>query len=178
MALDPDESKVLIISGSMGAGKTTLMGEVSDLLSMRHHPHVTIDLDAIGIHELPESLSSKLHYENLASVYNSCRETQINRFIVAAAVEDTAMLTRLTAVFEGAVITICRVVASDETMSERLRLREPGFRQDEFVERSRTLHSILEASSLEDFQVTNDKRNVTEVAEDILIRAGWITVGE
>ena len=36
---------MLIISGAMGAGRTTILSEVSDLLVEADVPHVVIDLD-------------------------------------------------------------------------------------------------------------------------------------
>lgn len=41
--------QILIITGSMGAGKTTLMAEASDVLIERDIVHAAIDLDALGI---------------------------------------------------------------------------------------------------------------------------------
>jgi|SRR5688572_11422953 len=46
--------KVLVISGAMGTGKTTVLGEVSDVLAARAIPHAAIDLDAVAAVLLPE----------------------------------------------------------------------------------------------------------------------------
>src|SRR5690349_23304571 len=40
---------VLVISGSMGAGKTTVLGEASDLLAASGIEHAAIDLDTLSI---------------------------------------------------------------------------------------------------------------------------------
>jgi hypothetical protein len=48
MAMDHDV-KVLVISGSMGSGKTTVLGEASDLLTMANILHAAIDLDYLAI---------------------------------------------------------------------------------------------------------------------------------
>lgn len=37
--------KVLVISGSMGSGKTTVLGEASDILTASNIAHVALDLD-------------------------------------------------------------------------------------------------------------------------------------
>jgi predicted ATP-binding protein involved in virulence len=39
---------LLIITGTMGAGKTTVLGEASDILALRGIVHAAIDLDALG----------------------------------------------------------------------------------------------------------------------------------
>ena len=55
--------RVLVISGSMGAGKTTVMGEASDILSARGVAHAAFDLDALGIVLLPDPLSGSFTLE-------------------------------------------------------------------------------------------------------------------
>ena len=40
---------LLIITGSMGSGKTSVLGEASDLLAGRHVIHAAIDLDILGL---------------------------------------------------------------------------------------------------------------------------------
>ena len=40
---------LLIITGTMGAGKTTVLCEASDILALRQIPHAAIDLDALGL---------------------------------------------------------------------------------------------------------------------------------
>jgi adenylate kinase len=40
---------LLIITGTMGAGKTTVLGEASDILALRQIPHAAIDWTASHI---------------------------------------------------------------------------------------------------------------------------------
>jgi adenylate kinase len=47
--------RVIVITGSMGAGKTTVLGEASDLLAAHGITHAAIDLDALGVSHLTES---------------------------------------------------------------------------------------------------------------------------
>ena len=160
----------------MGAGKTTVMGEASDLLSARQIVHAAFDLDAIGVVLLPEPHSAALHYQNLAAIYDNCRAAGIERFLIAAAVESREELVDLTASLKDATATVCRLIASAETMADRLRTREVGLRQSEFLERSAVLNAILDAACVEDFQIANDGRDVTSVAEEMLVRANWVRV--
>jgi N-acetyltransferase len=62
---------VLIISGSMGAGKSTVLGEIHDLLVEREIPHAAIDFDALSlswpvIRNAP--FNSWIGFENLRAV--------------------------------------------------------------------------------------------------------------
>ncbi|HWO28303.1 MAG TPA: hypothetical protein VNO32_05855, partial [Candidatus Acidoferrum sp.] len=57
---------LLIITGSMGAGKTAVLAEASDILRLRHMAHAAIDLDALGLAHLPSSASNdEVMYRNL-----------------------------------------------------------------------------------------------------------------
>ena len=160
----------------MGAGKTTVMGEVSDLLTGRQIRHAAIDLDAISVQLLPDPASRELHTRNLAAIAKNCVEAGIDRFVIAVAVESGEILADLQAAFPGTTITVARLSVSAQTMESRLRVREPGIRQAEFLERSRQLDQTLTAAALEDFTLTNDDRSVTDVAQELLQRAGWIAV--
>ena len=60
---------LLIITGTMGAGKTAAMGEASDILVQRQIVHAAIDIDALGVAHLPSAVSSDgVMYDNLRSI--------------------------------------------------------------------------------------------------------------
>jgi hypothetical protein len=62
-----------------------------------------------------------------------------------------------------------------EAMEQRVRLRETGMCQSEFVERVAILNEILDRARLEDFTISNENRSLTEVAREMLVKAGWIS---
>lgn len=164
---------VLVISGSMGSGKTTVMGEASDLLCAMDVPHAAIDLDAISVHRLPDSTTKDIELRNAAAFYANGVAAGVEKFLVAVAIENQQALDDLRRAFSGATVRVCRLTANDDTMAARLRTREPGMRQAEFVERARTLERTLAKAALEHFTVSNDGRGITAVAREMLERAGW-----
>jgi len=167
------EPLVLVISGSMGAGKTTLMAEASDLLGAAGVVHAAIDLDALSIGHLPpESVSvSKL---NLALLWKSYAALGVTRLVIAGAIESASRLAEVRGAVPHAHILICRVRARIATMQERVRQREPGMLQREFVERVVLLDEELDSAALHDFEVDNEARGVTAAAREILEIAGWL----
>ena len=152
---------VLIISGSMGAGKTTVMSEASDLLCAAGVDHAAIDLDGLTIGHLLHAAS--LTRRNLAAIWHNYAAFGIRR-VRLDEVRDS---------IPGAHIVICRLRASVRTMEERVRWREPGMRQAELIERVSVLDTELDATALHDFVVENDERRVTDVAREVLSMAGW-----
>jgi ribose 1,5-bisphosphokinase PhnN len=166
--------KVIVISGSMGSGKTTVLGEASDILSEREFVHAILDLDAIGTVLLPDDSSRDLSIRNLQAVFTNFTTAGITRVLLAAAVESREHLQALRGAMSEPELVVCRLTAAVETMERRLRVREPGMHQEQFVTRSRELDARLEVAHVEDFTALNDGRSVTDVATEVLHRAGWI----
>jgi hypothetical protein len=55
--------------GYDGAGKTTVLAEASDILTLRHITHAAIDLDALGLAQFPSAASNDgVMCRNLQSV--------------------------------------------------------------------------------------------------------------
>src|SRR5256714_14422345 len=94
-AAKPASSSLLIITGSMGSGKTAVMAEASDILALRGIPHAAIDLDLLGMAHLPGSApSDDVMCRNLRAVAQNYAALGIDRFMVARAVENQAELER------------------------------------------------------------------------------------
>jgi adenylylsulfate kinase len=166
---------LLIITGSMGSGKTTVMAEASDILALRGVAHAAIDLDALGMVHLPADANrSAVVDRNLHCVWENYRALGVTRLLLAAALESRADLESCRAVVGGPKTMVCRLTASMATMKQRVGLREPGMWQQKFVGRVAELNALLDRALLEDFCVTNEDRPVTDVAQEVLSRAGWL----
>jgi hypothetical protein len=166
--------QVVVITGSMGSGKTTVMAEASDLLTAAGSVHAAIDLDALGVGYLPNDAWSDLTYRNLASVWVNYRAAGISRLLIAEAVENPGELDLIRNAIPGAEILVCRLKVKLATMRRRVRAREPGMLREQLVTRVADLEALLDAARLEDFDVQNDDVPVTEVARFVLLRAGWL----
>lgn len=172
--LKPAES-LLILTGTMGAGKSTVMAEASDILGEQGIVHAAIDMDALGVAHLGSAArNDELMYRNLESVYRNCVDVGIGRFLLARAVEDRATLERICGIIPAKRTIVCRLSAHIEEMQRRVAQRETGMLQSELVERVVELNAILDRAALEDFSVVNENRSVNDVARHILVRAGWI----
>ena len=165
---------VIVISGSMGSGKTTVMAEASDLLTASGIAHAAIDLDGLGVGHVSRGESADIPYRNLASVWENYAAAGATRLLIAAAVESRAELDRTREAIPGSEVIVCRLKAGVDTMQQRVRAREPGMLQEKLLARVAELETLLEDVQLEDFSLINDHRSVTEVARELLVRAGWV----
>ena len=167
---------LLVITGSMGAGKTSVLGEASDILALRQIPHAAIDLDTLGLAHLPSAApSDDVMYTNLQSVCKNYAALGIQRFLVARAIEDRKHLGRCQGIIQAKNTIVCRLTASIETMQTRVKMRESGLSQSAFVARVVELNVILDHARLEDITVPNENRPLNEVALEMLAKAGWIS---
>ena len=167
---------LLIITGSMGGGKSTVLGEASDILTQRQMVHATIDVDALGgAHLLSATADDEVMYKNLESVCQNYRAAGIRRFLLARALEDAAQLRLCRKIVPAEDIAVCRITASLAVMTRRVEMRESGIWQRAYIARVAVLDAILDRSRLEHFTVVNENRSVTEVALEMLVKAGWIT---
>ena len=165
--------RVIVISGSMGSGKTSVMAEASDLLAAAGVIHAAIDLDALGIGHVPEGAWPDLAYRNLAAVWQNYARAGATRLLLAEAVETAEELDRIQAAVPESEIVVCRLTARLETMRRRVLAREPGMLQDTLVARVAELDTLLDAAELEDFSLVNEA-SVTDVAREMLARAEWL----
>jgi len=168
---------LLLITGSMGTGKTTVLGEASDLLTARDIPHAAIDLDALGLAHLPRPSTHDLVSANLAAMCANYAAAEVVRVMLAGAVESRAELERIRQSTLARQMVVCRLRAPVAVMEARVTQRERGIRADRYVARVRALEEILDLASLEDFSVGTTDVPITQVAESVLRLAGWLSAG-
>ena len=173
-ALRAPAARLLVVTGSMGAGKSTVMAEASDILTAAGIVHAAIDLDALAIVHDGGRRGGDLAYVNLQSLWRNFAADGIDTLIVAAALETQTDLDRLRAAVAAERVVVCRLRVPIAVMQARVRVREPGMLQAQFVDRVAALEELLDAAGLEDFSIENDGVSVTAVARDMLVRAGWL----
>ena len=166
---------LLIITGSMGAGKTSALAEASDILASRQIVHAAVDLDALGLAYLPGSTSNDhVMYQNLKSVCANYAALGITRLLLARAMENRAELALCKSAVSAMNTVVCRLTASIAQMQQRVKARESGLLQQEYVNRVATLNTILDHAALEDFGVINEGPSLSDVAQEMLTKAEWI----
>jgi hypothetical protein len=167
---------LLIITGTMGAGKTTVLGEASDILALRDIAHAAVDLDALGLAHIPSARGNDaVMYRNLRSVCENYTSLGVKRLLLARAMEDGAELELCRGVVSATNTVVCRLTAGIEAMEQRVNMRESGVSQRKCVARVAKLNVILDRARLEDFSISNENRSLSEVAYEMLLKAGWIS---
>ena len=174
-------TRVLVVNGAMGAGKTATASAVRDVLGDAGVRVAFVDADAL-CQARPEPSNDPyqqhlllLGLTSLAPIY---RARGYGCIVVARAVEDPDDRERYARAFASragqAQVSVVRVTATEETRMERITSREPAGRWREFgLDRSRELDEILESLDLDDGVVATDAMPSEEVARQVLDVAGW-----
>src|SRR6266478_100752 len=121
---------LLIITGTMGSGKTSVLAEASDILALRRIAHAAIDVDALGLAHLPSgACNDAVMYSNLRSVCKNYVDLGVQRFLLARALEDRAQLERCREIVPATKMLVCRLTAGIAAMKQRVQMRETGVSQ-------------------------------------------------
>jgi hypothetical protein len=168
--------ELLVITGTMGAGKSTVLSEASDVLAKHHVVHAAIDLDVLGLAYLASAdANDSVMYRNLQSVSANYASLGVTRILLARAIEDRSELDLCCKATSATSTVVCRLTASLKTLEQRVRARESGALQQKYVARVAQLGAILDGARLENFTITTENRSVTEAAREMLVKAGWIS---
>jgi adenylylsulfate kinase-like enzyme len=172
---------VLVINGTIGAGKTSVAGAVSTLLTERGSRYGYIDGDYLcqaQPHSSDDPYHQRLFFDNLAAVAPQYRARGCGIMVIARVVEDEADRNRyrraLATSGTPAEVTIVRITASEDTRLARITAREPeGHWQEWASVRTVELEQALDDLGLDDAVVTNEGRSPRETAEELLDSIGW-----
>ncbi len=167
----------LLITGTVGVGKSTVAAEIGDVLAALTVPSAVIDLEALTVLWPPTSRwNADLMFENLAALWPNYRARGATHLVLARVIEDPGDLDRYRAAVPGAEMKVCRLVAAQATRHARLIDRmPPGPALAWHLARTEELEAILDEVASGAFTVDNDHRAARDVAVEVLLQAGWIS---
>jgi hypothetical protein len=168
---------VLLITGAVGAGKSTVGAEVFRLLQEAGVASAFIDLAALGNGWPPppdDPWNERLVHANLACTWANFQRAGARRLVVCRVLEARSLLRYVEAAIPGAQITVVLLRARLELLHARIRAREAGD-PEWFLDVATYLVDRLEATAAEDHTVDNEDRSITEVAAEVLQVTGWLT---
>jgi adenylylsulfate kinase-like enzyme len=171
----PANVPLLIVTGPVGVGKTTVAMMVSDLLEQAHISHAYVDLDALRWHypRLPEDrFSIRLAMKNLTAVWLNYQAYGAKCLVVTDAIETLDDLDRYRASIPGADIFVIRLRASLDTLAQRVRQREIGSGLEWHLARAPVLAALMDENKVEDVLIETDNKPVVQVTEEVL--AAWL----
>lgn len=171
---------LLLLSGPVGIGKTTLGNEVSMVLERKGTAHTFVDLDGLAAtfpRPPDDRFGSRLALTNLRDVWTNCAAAGSRNLIVARVIETGREVEDIERAIPGAQPAVCQLRASDPTLIARIRTRELGAGQDWHEARALELAQSLRIRAPADFTIETDDRSPPEIAEEIVAQVDWVTAG-
>jgi hypothetical protein len=165
----------LLLTGTVGSGKTTVAIEIGHLLERHGKPAAVVDLDWLGWLHLRSSAvtADQLIARNLAAIWPNLRDAGMRYAVLARAILARDGLDALRSAVPDAVLIVVRLTASPSTIEGRLRQRDSGEELAEHLRESLEMSRAMDRARLEDMMVAGDGRSPGEVALEVIQRIGW-----
>lgn len=170
-------SRALLITGTVGVGKTSVADAVGDRLTAADVPHAVIDLDRLS-HSWPRPRDDPFNFgmllRNLRSVAGNYLEAGATHLVLAGVAESHADREHFQHAL-GVELTVCRLRVALPTVRHRLARRHgedaEGLRWH--LGRSGELDRILDDARVEDHVVDATHASIATTAESVLRAVGW-----
>ncbi len=168
---------ILLISGPVGVGKSTVGRQVAEILEAKRIPHTFVDFDQIRYtypRPANDPWGNQLGLENLRAIWRNCSRSGSLNLILSYVVEESLFIKSLLKVIpEGDVFTV-QLTASLESLNSRLTAREEGSALEWHLNRSVELKSILARSTTpRDHLIDTDSRAAIDIADEIFNVVKW-----
>ena len=169
---------VLLLTGPIGVGKSTVADEVALQLLAAGRAYALIEIDWLSVcnpRPSEDRWNDRLAWKNLGDIWPNYVAAGADRLILPYTVENPSDYAPLAEAVPGAALTVVRLRAKVETLLARVTYRELGSLREPFLERSRWHARIMEERRIGDLVVDTDEREVGDIAAEVLRRVGWLT---
>jgi adenylylsulfate kinase-like enzyme len=185
--------RILWLCGPTGVGKSTVGWPVYQQVRRAGYRAAFVDLDQLGFRRpvcADDPGNHRLKAANLAAVWRTYHAAGAHCLIVVGPVDGPDTVGTYTAALPAATVTLCRLHASRDQLTERILRRGRGLRPtwgvpgDELTgqpvallrdvaDRAAVLAGALERAGVGDLRVDTDGRAAEDIAREIVRATGW-----
>ena len=176
-AFSQSSPSALLITGTVGAGKTSVAEVVGDRLNEAEISNAVIDLDWLRrtwLSPQGDPFNVAMTLRNLRSVAGNYLDSGTERLVLAGVVENAAQRERFREALNVPMV-VCRLLVDLPVIHARLASRrenaETALRWH--LNRAGELDAILDAARVEDFCVNAGAASLPEVAAEVIRLVGW-----
>jgi len=169
--------RLLIISGPVGVGKTSIATRISSLLQEDNVPHSFVDLDWLTYtypRTSADPFNNNIALETLETLWAQARKQGSKNLIISRVIEAKGEADRIAQAVGISEMQLCRLKADDGTLLRRVRTRGVGTNLLWQEARSIELSAALERANFEDFSVETEDRSKIQIAKEICLEVNWI----
>lgn len=170
--------RALLLTGTVGVGKTTTADAVGDRLREQGVPHAVVDLDELSRcwpAPADDPFHTALQLRNLAALVRAYRDAGAVRLVLAGVCESRNDRDRYADALEVP-LQVVRLLGSAAVLEPRLRTRHAGDPEGLawHLHRRGELDAVLDAAEVADVAVLVDGLTRAAVADAVLRSAGWL----
>ncbi len=168
---------MVLLTGTIGAGKTWVAEAVADLLIERAVGHALVDLDWLGNVSPPpdptDPHNMKVQIDAFSRALQSFLDAGVERFVLTATLESRGQRDLFVDLVRPTELLVVLVSASPEVVHDRIRRRENSERLlADFLARTDALAGTIESAGFHDLVVRNDP-GAPDPATEITRYLGW-----
>jgi hypothetical protein len=176
---DPGSPRVpvLLITGPVGVGKSTVASEAVRQLRDAGIAHAYVDLAQIGAcwpTPADDPWQERLLHRNLACMWSNFHEAGARRLVLCRVLEARSLLRHVESAVPGAEITVIRLRAPLALLHARVRAREAGRDPQWYLDAATYLAGQMDEARVEDHVIENGDRPAADVAAEALRLAQWL----
>lgn len=163
---------LLIITGPVGAGKTSAAEAVYDLLSAGKTSCAVIDFDWLtAAYPAPadDRFNFRLGIKNLSSIIPNYLALGIKLYIIPTVVENNEEIESFKNIIKGTDVFVIRLTAEITSLHRRLDKRETGNLLDWHKKRAVELTELFESKQLENMTIDTENKSIESIAKEILL---------
>lgn len=166
--------RVIVITGPVGAGKSTIGGAMSGILSGQERIYA-VDQDYLrSVYPNPDGdpFGAQLGLRNLAACWQNVAPLGVRTVVISDVVEDMAQRAEYERAIPGSDVTIVRLDVPLEVIFERLEERESEATIEWYRERAPQLQAIMERGRVGNIVIDVGHRTPDDIAREIIARCG------
>jgi hypothetical protein len=160
--------RAILLTGGVGAGKTTVLQALGELLDGRDEPYALVDLDWLCWARPRSGTPHELLCVNLAGVAAAYADHGVESLVLARHLVSAAELEAVRAALPGVPVTAVRLVVDAATREARLRARDSGAELEEHL----ALVAARDPERFEDAEI-EATGSTAETAAAVLRAADW-----
>jgi len=173
--MNEDPKGILLLTGTVGTGKTTVAVEIIEQLADMGLHCAVIDLDWLGWVNAGDDFHQydKLIVQNVISVWPNYCAVGVEYLVLARGLTHREPVQTLQNVFSSTPIKVIRLIASRDILIKRLSQRDSGETLHEHLAEMNELNQIMDDLQLEEAAIVTDNLPVNMIAERIIDVTGW-----